>query len=541
MQYSDSTNLMHFGDQSIWPGYISFGNMSKYRRSNPSMFAMNHIVYVLKIPDSFKQTYKDLLEHAVTDEVLRFVKLEMIQLVWVLILSDPNFVDVYLNGKLERYADGVLCLLFPRLFAHSADYVEKVLLASIKFLSAFPCPQCMIKKSQIHMLGTKLDRKRRDKQREDSDERRSRVEEARECIFEYGMALTSEFVTELMRGTSEQVDRKTFSGLLHQVGDNFYDVIVADTMHELAGLMENIFKQCNRLVFAGDSGNLDVLNERFRRVPTFDNGTIRRFVNNVTLMKKFAFRDFEDVIQCAIPCFEGLLPEPHNKDLLDLLWDFNVLMAYASLGLHTDSTVATLDSTITELGKSLRRFANTTCAAYETREIPEEAEKRRNAEARREEKRLKEGKQTKKRGTKRDHDDEDGRLLKTFSINTIKTHLITHYPYFIKKFGSLDSYTTRLGEREHIRTKKLYSRTNKKNHEPQMAMYHRRSRMLHSVRVKARFADHHKRKDGVYTLPDRERLPPGNPKEKYQISTSERYPLRLDDFLYENAGDPAVA
>ncbi|KAL0057586.1 hypothetical protein AAF712_015767 [Marasmius tenuissimus] len=125
MQYSDSTNLMHFGDWSIWPGYISFGNMSKYRWSNPSMFAMNHIVYVPKIPDSFKQTYKDLLECAVTDEVLRFVKREMIQLVWALILSDPNFVDVYLNGKLEQCADGVLRLLFPRLFTCSTDYVEK--------------------------------------------------------------------------------------------------------------------------------------------------------------------------------------------------------------------------------------------------------------------------------------------------------------------------------------------------------------------------------------------------------------------------------
>ncbi|KAK1216597.1 hypothetical protein PQX77_020771 [Marasmius sp. AFHP31] len=402
MQYSDSTVLSHFGDRSIWPGYISFGNMSKYRRSNPSMFAMNHVVYVPKIPDSFKHTYKDLFDHAATDEVLRFVKRELIQLVWALILLDPSFVDAYLNGKLEQCADGIVRLLFPRLFAHSADYVEKVLLASIKFLSKFPCTHCMIQKSKIHWLGTLNDRHRRNQKREDTDDRRERIELVREWIFEDGYSLTNKDLVAQMEETSEQFDRNTFSELLHPVGDNFYDVIVVDTMHELAGLIENIFKQCNRLIFAEDKRNLEILNERFRKVPTFDNGTIRRFVNNVTLMKKFAFRDFEDVMQCSIACFEGLLPEPHNEVVLDLLWDFNVLMAYASLGMHTDSTVASLDSTITQYGMSLRRFVTVTCASYETREIPEEAEKRRNAEARREEKRLKTGKTVEETGNQKE-------------------------------------------------------------------------------------------------------------------------------------------
>ncbi|KAK1220919.1 hypothetical protein PQX77_016298 [Marasmius sp. AFHP31] len=307
-------------------------------------------------------------------------------------------------------------------------------------------------------------------------------------------------------------------------------------MHELAGLIENIFKQCNRLIFAEDKRNLEILNES----TTFDNGTIRRFVNNVTLTKKFAFRDFEDVMQCSIACFEGLLPEPHNEVVLDLLWDFNVVMAYASLGMHTDSTVASLDSTITQYGMSLRRFVTVTCAAYETREIPGEAEKRRNAEARREEKRLKTGKASKKQGTIRKHDDEDGSRIKEFSMNTIKTHMLTHYPYFIRKFGSLDSYTTRMGEREHVRTKRLYGRTNKRNHEPQMAVHHRRSRMLHSVRVKTRFVEHHKSNGATYVLPDHERLPLSNPKERYQMSASERNPLRLDEFLHDYAGDAAL-
>ncbi|KAK1218390.1 hypothetical protein PQX77_018952 [Marasmius sp. AFHP31] len=112
-------------------------------------------------------------------------------------------------------------------------------------------------------------------------------------------------------------------------------------------------------------------------------------------------------------------------------------------------------------------------------------------------------------------DDEDGSRIKEFSMNTIKTHMLTHYPYFIRKFGSLDSYTTRMGEREHVRTKRLYGRTNKRNHEPQMAVHHKRSRMLHSIRVKTRFVEHHKSNGATYVLPDHERLPLSNPKERY--------------------------
>ncbi|KAJ8094829.1 hypothetical protein PM082_010041 [Marasmius tenuissimus] len=102
---------------------------------------------------------------------------------------------------------------------------------------------------------------RRNQKREDTDDRRERVELARECIFKLGWALTNKDLIAHMEETSEQLDWNT-SGLLHPVGDNFYDVIVVDTMHKLAGLIENIFKQCNRLIFTEDKRNLEILNER---------------------------------------------------------------------------------------------------------------------------------------------------------------------------------------------------------------------------------------------------------------------------------------
>jgi hypothetical protein len=36
---------------------------------------------------------------------------------------------------------------------------------------------------------------------------------------------------------------------------------------------------------------------RFRQVPTYGSGVIRRFANNTSEMKKLAARDFEDILQ----------------------------------------------------------------------------------------------------------------------------------------------------------------------------------------------------------------------------------------------------
>jgi hypothetical protein len=36
---------------------------------------------------------------------------------------------------------------------------------------------------------------------------------------------------------------------------------------------------------------------RFRTIPTFGSGTIRRFATNASEMKKLAARDFEDLLQ----------------------------------------------------------------------------------------------------------------------------------------------------------------------------------------------------------------------------------------------------
>ena len=43
---------------------------------------------------------------------------------------------------------------------------------------------------------------------------------------------------------------------------------------------------------------------RFRDVPTFGQGTIRRFADNVSEIKKLAGRDFEDILQVRFMVFD---------------------------------------------------------------------------------------------------------------------------------------------------------------------------------------------------------------------------------------------
>ena len=42
---------------------------------------------------------------------------------------------------------------------------------------------------------------------------------------------------------------------------------------------------------------LELIMSRYRRIPTFGRGTIRRFHENASAMKKLAARDFEDLLQ----------------------------------------------------------------------------------------------------------------------------------------------------------------------------------------------------------------------------------------------------
>jgi hypothetical protein len=94
-------------------------------------------------------------------------------------------------------------------------------------------------------------------------------------------------------------------------------MFVPDLLHEFElGVWKAVFTHLVRILYAAGSNCIQKLNWRFvfgiclcdlsflkfnisryRRVPTFGRGTIRRFCNNAASMKKLAARDFEDLLQ----------------------------------------------------------------------------------------------------------------------------------------------------------------------------------------------------------------------------------------------------
>ncbi|KAG2065340.1 hypothetical protein BDR04DRAFT_983176, partial [Suillus decipiens] len=158
---------------------------------------------------------------------------------------------------------------------------------------------------------------------------------------------------------------------------------------------------------------------RYRKVPTFGRGTIRHFHNNASAMKKLAARDFEDLLQCAMPVFEMLLPDDHNKIMLDLLFDVAVWHAYAKLRMHTEDTLALFDTTTMVLGHSVRKFSKTTCQHYHTTELPHEYAARGCREAAlavQQPPSLGKGK------------DRSGPKFKSLNLSTYKFHALGDYP-----------------------------------------------------------------------------------------------------------------
>jgi hypothetical protein len=78
------------------------------------------------------------------------------------------------------------------------------------------------------------------------------------------------------------------------------------------------------------------------------------------------------IFQCAITVFDGLLPEPHNSAITELLFVMAHWHAMAKLRMHNDLTLEILEAATVSLGSKLRKFSQTTCSAFETKELRRE-------------------------------------------------------------------------------------------------------------------------------------------------------------------------
>ncbi|KAI0059027.1 hypothetical protein BV25DRAFT_1918740 [Artomyces pyxidatus] len=543
MSWSDATHLANFGTASLWPVYLQFGNQSKYTRAKPTADACHHIAYMPQIPDTLQDAYKEFFEKPATSATLTHCKRELIHGIWE-VLTDEEFVKAYTHGIVVRCGDGIVRLLFPRFYTYSADYPEKVLLATIKFLAKCPCPRCLVEKDKISQMGTKADMKTRSKKlRVDNLPRRFEVESARRLIFEEGVPVDSDRIKDILKGSGVPT-RNAFSKFA-QHGFNFHSMLVVDLLHEFElGNWKAIFIHLLRLLYAAGNDAIQELNKRYRAVPTFGRDTIRRFHRNASGMKKLAARDFEDLLQCAWAVFEGLLPAPHNKVVLDLIFDLSTWHALAKMRLHTDSSLEFLDAATTALAKAIRVWIKKTCAVYDTKELPqEEAARGRHTAALIQ-------KNPEAAAARSGHSRTTGAKRKVFNGNTFKMHCIPDYAATIRRKGTTDSYSTQIGELHHKIAKRRFARTNKHLYVSQLAKLEARERLV--AKVVVRMAQHIK-KQKVRDRRDKRRaaqsaepektndpLPFTDPTARYHIAKSTRKYFNVTEWLTEHGDDPAL-
>ncbi|KAF9033895.1 hypothetical protein BJ165DRAFT_1396369 [Panaeolus papilionaceus] len=482
MLWSDSTHLASFGNASLWPIYLYLGNLSKYTRAKPTSSSAHHLAYIPSLPSNLQDIYMKAFNNvSASKDTISHLKRELMHAVWRLLLNS-EFMKAYEHGFVIQCSDGIWRRIFPRFFTYSADYPEKVLLATIKYLAKCPCPRCTTQKRFIPALGTHADIQRRSHKRVDNEHRNFDIEGARRDIYQHGKGAKSKAVENRLGGDSSIPVRNAFSERLLKYGFNFYEMFVPDLLHEFElGVWKAVFTHLMRILYAtGSSNAIQILNKRYRDMPTFGE-TIRRFSNNAAAMSKLAARDFEDLLQCALPVFESLLPPSHTQIILNLIFTLSTWHALAKLRLHTSSTLAALKAQTRELGFALRGFVKDVCPAYDAKELPREEA----ARARRQANNAKKGMSTSKKKSKRpaaDDESEDNTTTKVLNLFTYKLHALGDYVDAIWQFGPSDNYSTQPGETEHHRSKMFYARTNKRSgFENQLAKHNRRQNIIRRI------------------------------------------------------------
>ncbi|THU86733.1 hypothetical protein K435DRAFT_804863 [Dendrothele bispora CBS 962.96] len=491
MAWSDSTHLAQFGTASLWPIYVYIGNLSKYIRCNRSAFAANHLAYIPSLPDVIGSDYHKKFGQAPSAEVTRFLKREIMQAVWKL-LMDTDFIHAHQHGFLEKCADSKIRRFFPRFFTYSADYMDRILLICMKFIAQCFCPGCLAKKSDWVQLTT------------------SKCGYLVNVMIRY-TTKQSMAVKGILDIESLTPIQNAWSLRLYEYGFDHFLMHPSDMLHMWSvGKEKDIFAASVRLLYTCSDDLVTEMDQRFRQVPTFGKRVVRKFRNNVSAMKKLAGRDYNNITICAMPCIEELFINVGMEELMQELFFVSATWySFADLRLHTDSTLEFFKSTTTNLGHILRQFTKQ-ANKHPMVELPEEAASRHRRNP-------KQNVSTPK--------------SKKFSNSTPKTHFLGDFVRSIKYFGTTDSYDTSIGENQHQQVKGYYERTNKQDHEAQIACHDHRTMLLHDIRERNRL--HSTRKQIALTESHNEPLPYTDPEAKYHMAFGKQFFLDLNDLEYD--------
>ncbi|KAF9227536.1 hypothetical protein BS17DRAFT_793237 [Gyrodon lividus] len=480
MFWSNSTQLTSFGSAKLWPLYVYFGNESKYMWS-----------YFQSLPDKFKDF---ATEHAGKSSFM---------------LND-EFVEAYKHGIVLSCCDGIKRRLYPRIFTYSADYPEKVLIANIRNLGGCPCPLQLFCTGCDMLLHELL-------AHGDTQEWCNKISLARKLIYEQNYAVDSTQVEALLKKESWVPTTNAFSARLSHTGFDVFLILVVDLLHEFElGVWKAVFTHLLRILDSLKAGELAKVDYHYRQVPTFGCDSIRRFRKNVLDMGRTTACDFEDLLQCAIPVFETLMPEPHNSRVLQLLFTLCHWHGVAKLRLHTDKT---LDLMVTMTSKLLRNFVAETCAAFSTKELRREAESRKRHGAR------KNSGPTSRSGPDLSIDSLRPKVL---NLQTYKLHALADYPAQIRMYGTTDSYSTQPGELEHRTSKGRFTRTSRKKYTAQLASIERRQECIRHICAG---------QDSLLLVGD---VALEEMEQHHNIGASRNFPEKLVSFARRSSDNPAT-
>ncbi|KDN35424.1 hypothetical protein RSAG8_11601, partial [Rhizoctonia solani AG-8 WAC10335] len=469
---SDGLQLGDFSKKKAWVLYMWLGNMSKYERCKPNSNSCYELAHLPSLPDHIKDRIAELNGRPASPALLAHLRRELMHAVLHELL-DNEFLHAWRHGIVIKCADGITRRVFPRIFTYSADYPERVLLATIRDKGRCPCVRCLIPMELIHNMGTQSDMQaRRKNPRQDNLRRQKLVNQARSLIYDNNKAVGNAEVEALLRPSSLVPTENAFSQRLLPFKFNFYNIFTVDLLHEIElGVWKSLLTHLVRILFGFGGDVVAKFNHRFRQVPTFCNSTIRKFSDDVASLSRLAARDFEDILQCCIPVFKGLLPEPLDTQVQELLFTFAYWHALAKLRQHTTNTLSKLSKATTQLGNKMRALKDGT-ADLEVFETPREfGSRQRRAAAKAQQSNLAKTVQVVRKRCE-------------LNLNTPKFHSIGHYAFVIAMFGTTDSYTTQTTELQHRKVKRQWERTNMKDAVPQMVRIGDIGDNLHAIKVR---------------------------------------------------------
>ena len=138
------------------------------------------------------------------------------------------------------------------------------------------------------------------------------------------------------------------------------------------------------------------------------------------------------------------MPAPFDGYVQDLLWDLAVWLSYGKLRQHTDSTLSSFEAATTSLGFQIRKFANTTCPQFRTKETPREENARNRRDAAKKAKQAADAAASGAPPPAKKKKKASGERFKLFSLKTYKLHALGDYVRSIRLHGTTDSYSTQI-------------------------------------------------------------------------------------------------